>query len=175
LAQQSSTDKALWSGRPWILPGVVWRTIQTAVVAVLLLAIEIFTNTADTEAFGLPLVYWTLLVIAVVWILSLANLMLLRASHRYVLREDSLEIRSGILTSRTSVISPSGFSDLEVIQSIVGRIIGSGNIVIRTQSETRSERRRVRVRHPGKVADAIRGVMSRPLVRVERGPDDKKV
>ncbi len=175
MAQQRNGDKVLWSGRPWIVPGAVWRTIEAAVVGVLLSAVEIFTGAANYSVLGFYLIYWTFLVVIVFWILSLISLLLLRASHRYVLREDSLEIRSGILTSRTSVISPSGFSDLEVIQSIAGRIIGSGNIVIRTQSENRSERRMVRIRHPGKVADAIRDVMARPLVRVERPPDEKKV
>jgi len=167
LERQESSDLVLWSGRPWILPVVIWRSFLAVIVGVLLTALEIFTMTANYSVAGFYLIYWTLLALLIAWALSLASLVLLRASHRYVLREDSLEIRVGILTSRTSVISPSGFSDLEVIQSLYGRIIGSGIIVIRTQSETRSERRMVKVRHPGKVADAIRGVMARPLIRVE--------
>jgi Bacterial PH domain len=95
-------------------------------------------------------------------------LVLLRASNTYVLRNDSLEIRSGILTSKSFVLSPSGFSDLEVIRSVSARIVNSGDIIIRTQSETDSVRRMVRVRNPLAVADQIREVMARPIVRIDR-------
>lgn len=120
MERQESSDLVLWSGRPWILPGVIWRSFLAVIVGVLLTALEIFTMTANYSVAGFYLIYWTLLALLIAWALSLASLVLLSASHRYVLREDSLEIRVGILTSRTSVISPSGFSDLEVIQSFAG-------------------------------------------------------
>jgi uncharacterized membrane protein YdbT with pleckstrin-like domain len=96
------------------------------------------------------------------------HLVLLRASNTYTLRNDSLEIRSGILTSRSFMISASGFSDLEVIRSISARIINSGDIIIRTQSETDSEKKMVRIRNPLKAADQIREVMAHPIVRIDR-------
>lgn len=54
------------------------------------------------------------------------HLLLLRVSLTYILHDDSLEIRSGILSSRAFVVLPSGFSDLEVFRSVVGRIMDSG-------------------------------------------------
>jgi uncharacterized membrane protein YdbT with pleckstrin-like domain len=110
---------------------------------------------------------WTFLVVLVVWVFSMLHLVLLRVSLTYVLHDDSLEIRSGILTSRAFVVSPSGFSELEVFRSVVGRIVESGDIVIETQSEKDNVVRMVRVRNPLKVADQIREVMARPVVRIE--------
>jgi len=66
------------------------------------------------------------------------------------------------------MLSPSGFSDLEVVRSVSARIVNSGDIIIRTQSETDSVRKMVRVRNPLKAADQIREVMARPMVRIDR-------
>jgi hypothetical protein len=98
--------------------------------------------------------------------------MSLRASKTYVLHDDSLEMRSGILSSRAFVVSPSGFSDLEVFKSVTGRMMDSGDIVIRTQSETDNVKKMHMVRHPFNVADQIREVMARPIVKIE-GPEPK--
>jgi hypothetical protein len=97
----------------------------------------------------------------------MAHLLLIRASNTYVLRDDSLEIRFGILTSKSTVISPSGFSDLEVIRSISNRIVNSGDMIIRTQSETESSLKMKMIRNPMKIASQIREVMARPIVRIE--------
>lgn len=114
------------------------------------------------------IILWIDMVILLVWVLSMMHLLLIRASNTYVLRNDSLEIRSGILTSKSTVISPSGFSDLEVIRSISNRIVNSGDIIIRTQSETESNLKMQKVRNPMKAATQIREVMARPIVRIEK-------
>jgi hypothetical protein len=113
------------------------------------------------------IVLWIDVVIFSVWMLSMAHLLLVRASNTYILRNDSLEIRFGILTSKSIIVSPSGFSDLEVIRSISNRIVNSGDIIIRTQSETESNLRMKMVRKPMNVASQIREVMARPIVRIE--------
>ncbi len=114
---------------------------------------------------GIPLVFWTIIAFLIVLMVSLLHLVLLRASNTYILRNDSLEVRYGILTSKTFTLSAGGFSDLEVIRSVSGRIIGMGDMVIRTQGER--DVKMVMVRHPLEVADEIRQVMARPIVRVE--------
>lgn len=93
------------------------------------------------------------------------HLVQLRASNAYVLRSDSLEVRAGILATKSFVIVPSGFSDLEVDRSISGRIVDSGDIIIHTQSE--NDVIMVRLREPLKVAERIRKIMARPIVRIE--------
>ena len=122
---------------------------------------------------GWPLVLWTGLVIVLVWVFSILRLVLLRVSQTYVLHDDSLEIRTGILSTMAFEVSPSGFSDLVVFRSLVGRLTDSGDIIIQTQTERASVKRMVRVRHPMRVGDQIREVMSRPIVRIE-GSEDKK-
>jgi hypothetical protein len=72
------------------------------------------------------------------------------------------------------VVSPAGFSDLEVVRSVSDRIWGSGDIVIRTQSETDSNLRMQRIHNPLRVAGQVREVMSKPIVRIENDADEKK-
>ena len=162
-----NSRSVLWTGKPWILPGLLASSILIIVAAVVVSWLEVSINVTNVHILSLPLTLLTGLVIFFAWIASLAHLLSLRVSNTYILRNDSLEIRSGILTSRSFVISPSGFSDLEVIRSISNRIVNSGDIVIRTQSETESDLTMQKVRGPMSVASQIRGVMARPIVRIE--------
>ena len=162
------SDSLLWRGKPWILPSVLVRTILIIVIAAVVFWLEFYLNLAYVTIANVQIMLWTGLVFFLVWIISLSNLLLLRASSIYILRNDSLEIKTGITTSKSYVVVPSGFSDLEVIRSISARIMNSGDIIIRAQSETDSERKMVRVRNALKVADQIREVMARPIVRIDR-------
>lgn len=168
MSQSSSADSVLWTGKPWILPGTLVRSIFLIVIAAVVLWLEFFVGVIENNIAGVPVTLWTGVVFLVIWLLSLMQLVLLRASNTYILRNDSLEIRSGILTSTSLVLSPSGFSDLEVVRSVSARIINSGDIVIRTQSETESVRKMVRIRNPLKAAELMREVMARPIVRIDR-------
>lgn len=175
----------LWVGKPWILPSVLARSISIVVVAVVVVVFEFMFGVANktlADVVSSPMVpiisdwtlmMWTFLVVFLVWVFSMLHLVLLRISFTYVLHDDSLEIRSGILTSRAFLVSPSGFSELEVFRSVIGRIVESGDIVIETQSEKDNVVRMVRVKNPLRVADQIREVMARPVVRIE-GPEPKE-
>ena len=125
----------LWTGRPWILPSAVARTILTIVAVVAVSWLELHFGVKLETVPNIQIILLTNAVLFLIWILSLMQLSLLRASSTYILRNDSLEIRTGILTSRSFVVAPSGFSDLEVVRSVSSRIAGSGDIIIRTQSE----------------------------------------
>ena len=162
--------RQLWTGKPWILPNVVTRSISVAVAAVVISLLEFYFNInntpiADRLILGIPVILWTVLAIFLVWVVSLTHLFVLRASNTYILRDDGLEVRTGILTSKSFVVAPAGFSDLEVTRSVSGRIVNSGNIIVRTQGD--SDIKMVKVRKPLKVADQIREVMARPIVRIE--------
>lgn len=158
--------RELWTGKPWILPNVLARSILAAVAAVVISWLEFYFNVeSNTQILNLPIVLWTALAIFLVWVLSLTHLLVLRASNTYILRNDGLEVRTGILTSKSFVVAPAGFSDLEVTRSVSGRIVNSGNILVRTQGD--SNIKMVKVRKPLKVADQIREVMARPTVRIE--------
>jgi uncharacterized membrane protein YdbT with pleckstrin-like domain len=185
----SNSRSVLWTGKPWILPGVLARSILIVVAAVVVFWLEFLFGVAyetiaslfaSVQALlsvpiisSLPIILWTVLAFFLIWAFSIVHLLLLRASNTYILHDDSLEIRTGILNSRAFVVSPSGFSDLEVFRSIIGRIMNSGDMIIHTQSETDSIRKLVRVRNPLKVADQIREVVARPIVRID-GPEPKE-
>ncbi len=93
------------------------------------------------------------------------ELLVFRASNNYILRQDGLEVKRGILRLHSFVVTPSGFGDLLVYQSIGGRIFGYGDLTVNSQGE-RETRLRL-VRHPYKVADTMRDIMGKPVVRVE--------
>lgn len=148
---------------------MVVRSVLIIIIAVGIFWLESWFGVATYRPIlDVQLILWTGLAVFLVWLVSIANLLLLRASNTYILRHDSLEIRAGIVTSRSFVVSPSGFSDLEVIRSVSARIVKSGDIIIRTQSENKSDVKMGRVRNPLRVADQIREVMARPVVRLEK-------
>lgn len=155
----------LWMGKPWIVPSVVGWSVLIAVLAAVAVWLEFALGVAGVSVV-LPLPLWTGLILLIIWAVAVARLALLRATNAYILRDDSLEIKTGIFTSKSYVVVPSGFADLEVIQSVFGRIAGAGDIFLRSQSET--ERRMVKVRNPLKVAEQIRGVVAQPIVRMKR-------
>ena len=158
-------EPVLWKGKPWVLPSAVGRSILAVAVAIVVIWLEFFLGFADDTRFlSIPVFLWPILVIFFAWAASLVPLMVIRASNNYVLRKDGLEIRTGILTSKSFVVAPAGFSDLEVTRSITDRILGAGNIVVRTQGDTDIALKKVR--NPLNVADRIRGVMARPSVRI---------
>lgn len=141
------------------------RTILVLAVAIVVMWLEFFFELANTSFLNMPVLLWTILFIFFAWTASLVPLMVIRASNDYVLRDDGLEIRTGMLTSKSFAVAPAGFSDLEVTQSIPDRILGSGNIVVRTQGDTDVALKRIR--NPLNVADRIRRVMARPSVRID--------
>jgi membrane protein YdbS with pleckstrin-like domain len=165
--KSEDSTSVVWRGKPWILPSAIARTVLVLVVAVLVCWVEIAFNVAFLAFLGLQAVLWTALLLFIAWLVSLVHLLLLRASNEYILRRDSLEVKNGILATKSFVVVPSGFSDLEVDRSVSGRILNMGNIIIRSQSETDSVM--VRVRNPLKVSERVREVLSRPIVRIESG------
>jgi uncharacterized membrane protein YdbT with pleckstrin-like domain len=165
------SDQEVWRGRPWILPYAAIRTILVAVIAGGMLFVENSMDVLFLPKYGLRILDWTLIAFLLVWILLVFNLLVLRYTNRYVLRVDSLEIKIGLLTTKTSVIVPTGFSDLEVIRSISSRVFGIGDLTIKTQSERDFTKRMVMVRDPVRVANLIRDVMARQFFKLdERSP-----
>jgi uncharacterized membrane protein YdbT with pleckstrin-like domain len=158
--------RELWKGRPWILPSLIGKSVLVIVVASVISWLELYFGIAEWTPFlNLPTLLWTALVVLLIWLVSVTRLLALRASHIYILRDDGLEVRSGIMSSKSFVIAPAGFSDLEVTRSISSRILNTGDITVRTQGE--NDIRMVRVKNPLLVADRIRKVMARPVVRLE--------
>lgn len=163
--RQVSNSDVVWFGKPWILPAALNRTITVVVITTLFLGLEYYSGEASIGLFGLPVWGWTLLIFAVIWLVSMLGLLVFRFSNTYVLRQDSIEVKRGILRLHSFVVTPSGFGDLLVYQSIGGRIFGYGDVTVNSQGGR--ETKLLLVRGPFAVADAMRDILGKPTVRVE--------
>jgi hypothetical protein len=155
----------VWAGKPWIIPAAIIRTVTVIVVAILFLWLELYFGAASTSLVSLPIWAWTSLAFSLIWLISMLEILVFRASNTYILRQDGLEIKRGIIRLHSFVVTPSGFGDLFVYQSIGGRIFGFGDLTVNSQGERETKLRLVR--HPFKVADTLRDIMGKPIVRVE--------
>jgi hypothetical protein len=95
----------------------------------------------------------------------MAELLLFRLSNTYTLRQDGLEIRRGIIRLHSFVVTPAGFGDLLVYQGVGGRLFGYGDITVNSQGERQTKL--MLVHAPFAVADTMRDIMGKPIVRVE--------
>jgi hypothetical protein len=164
----SYSKQVVWYGKPWVVPAAVVRTISVIVVAVVFMWLELFSGVAADGLVGLPVWAWTFLAFGLIWLISMLELLVFRASNTYILRQDGLEAKRGIVGLHSFVVTPSGFGDLLVYQSVGGRIFGYGELTVNSQGE-RETRLRL-VRSPNKVADTMRDIMGKPIVRVEGHP-----
>jgi hypothetical protein len=146
-----------------VLPAVLSKSITIIAVTALTFWLEFLFDVAYFPAPIMPVIAWTALVLFTAWNTSIVRSFLLRASNSYILMEDGLEVKVGIVTSKSFVISPAGFSDLEVVRSPSARIMDSGDIVIHTQGD--SDIKMEKARSPLKVAPQIREVIARPFTR----------
>ncbi len=163
MAQESDV---LWSARPWIGPSLALRTIGVVIAAVVISVLLSYLGVLTTSILSIPLYAWVFAVLALVWLALLAGLLMLRASYRYVLRRSAFEIDQGIARKRSLVVSPSGFSELEVDQGIVGRMLNYGGLEVRSQGG--QQLRLMLIRDPKGVSAKIRDVMTVPTVRIAR-------
>jgi len=158
-------EVVVWVGKPWVAPAIIIRTIIVIIVTVLFLWLELFSGVSSSNLVGAQIYLWTFLVLGVIWLFSVLQLLIFRASNTYVLRQDGLEIRRGIIRLHSFVVTPSGFGDLLVYQSVGGRIFDYGDITVNSQGER--ETKLLLVRAPFKTADTIRDIMGKPIVRIE--------
>ncbi|MCW3994605.1 MAG: hypothetical protein NWE98_00440 [Candidatus Bathyarchaeota archaeon] len=164
-SRSTSHGVAIWVGKPWVTPIAIFRTLGIVIVAILFLLVENYFGIAIAYVVGMPLYLWTLLAFAIIWLVAMIGLLIFWASNSYVLRQDGLEIRRGIVRLHSFVVTPAGFGDLMVDQSLGGRIFGYGDLTVNSQGE-RETRLRL-VRSPFNRADIIRDIMGKPIVRFE--------
>ena len=173
MSAMSQSGAVVWKGRPWITPVAIARTILVVVLGVVVVWLEGLVSAASFIVIGVPIWVWTILAFLVVWLVSLVPLFVLRAAHQYTLRGSSLEVKTGIASLQSFVLSPSGFSDLEINHSVIGRIANYGDVIVHTQSDRTAKMQKVR--DPNRVAGLIRDYMGRPIVRIEgQAPADSK-
>jgi uncharacterized membrane protein YdbT with pleckstrin-like domain len=130
-----------------------------------LMFLELYGGIAIVLLYGAPMYLWTLVVFTFVWIFSMLQLLLFFFANSYILRQDGLEVRRGIVRLHSFVVTPSGFGDLMLYQGLGGRVFGYGDLTVNSQGERHT--RMVYVRSPYMVADTVRNVMGKPVVRVD--------
>jgi hypothetical protein len=160
-----SSKVVLWYSKPWIIPAAAFRTVTIVVFSLIFLFLEMWAGVAFPILFGLPVYLWTVFAFTFIWIISMFELLLFYASHSYTLRQDGLEVRRGLIRLHSFVVTPSGFGDLQVYQSLGGRIFGYGDVTVNSQGERQTKLALVRA--PFLTAESIRDVMGKPIVRVE--------
>ena len=124
--------------KPWVTPSAIIRTVTVFVLSAVFVWLEIYSAFFSSLT-GLPFWAWTILAFVVIWLFSLLKVLIFRASNTYVLRQDGIEIRRGIIRLHSFVVTPVGFGDLLVYQSIGGRIFGYGNITVNSQGERQTK------------------------------------
>jgi len=155
----------VWYGKPWVVPAAIVRTVTVIVFATLFLTLEFYSGGALAGLVGLPIWGWTLLIFILIWLVSMVEVLVFRLSNSYILCQDGLEVKQGILRLHSFVVTPAGFGDLLVYQSIGGRIFGYGELTVNSQGERETKLRLVR--SPVNVASMMRDIMGKPIVRVE--------
>jgi hypothetical protein len=163
-SQPDAASKVVWQGHPWITPALAGLTIGAVALAIVLSWVEFATGIAFKHVGSVPLLVPTYGLVFLLWLGGSFRLALVRASSHYVLRGSSLEIQHGILSRRIFTVSAAGFSDLQVIKTIWGRILNTGTIVIETDSDR--DLKLSMIHDPIKVSMKIREVMTVPVVRV---------
>jgi uncharacterized membrane protein YdbT with pleckstrin-like domain len=157
----------LWSGRPWIIPQVVGITIFIVALGIIAAWLEFMLQLSTPFMPGIWLFLGTFLVLGVVWLALVLRYLLQRATEKYTLRRIGVEVERGIISKRNIVLSTGGFSDMQVIRSLTGRLLNVGDIVIRSEGE--HDLRLKKIRKPVETMQQIRDVMSRPLVKFTNG------
>jgi hypothetical protein len=155
----------VWMAKPWVIPSAIVRTILIVLFTLFLMFLEMYSGIAIVLLFGAPLYLWTLLVFTFIWIILMLQLLIFYYANSYILRQDGLEVRRGIVRLHSFVVTPSGFGDLMLYQGLGGRIFGYGDLTVNSQGERQT--RLVYVRSPYMVADTVRNVMGKPIVRVD--------
>ena len=157
-------NQVIWEKKPWILPIFIIRTVTVFLLMALFLVLQFGADVAYVQILIFPLWAWTTLIFVIIWVFAILHLIIFWASRTYMLRTDGIEIRRGIIRLHSFVVTPMGFGDLLVYQSLGGRIFGYGDITVNSQGERQTKL--VLVRAPFLVANNIREVMGKPVVRV---------
>jgi len=88
--------EVIWSGRPWIGPSLLFRTVLVIVAGILSFAILSSLGVLASSPLAIPMYVWVIGILAIAWLGSLAGLIKLHASFRYVLRRGSVEVDQGL-------------------------------------------------------------------------------
>jgi uncharacterized membrane protein YdbT with pleckstrin-like domain len=150
----------IWVHRPWIIPSLVEETVMVVIVFLASYFVEVYFDTTYFPILGIPFFTLTGLALLSIWLINAVHLLLVRSTSRYTLRRDGLEVKTGILRKNTVLVSTSNFSDVDVMQSYLGKIMGSGEMFVRIRGDHAGEAKIRRVRDPFVLEKDIRRIMA---------------
>ncbi len=173
----SSTGNVVWSGRPSISVYLLLYGILAAVIAAILVALEVwagdtvsgvFFTSVRIGALRIPDIVEvvTVLVILVFYLVQAVGLALYQYGHSYELRTDGIYVNKGIANLSNTFISAMAFSDAKLIRTLGMRIVGRSTIIIEANDGRKFELRMLK--DAVNVQNLIRSNLSHPTVRVEK-------
>jgi uncharacterized membrane protein YdbT with pleckstrin-like domain len=165
LSTKSEDELYVWSSKPYVLPKVLLSLISVTIVAFLAVWVEFYFGVASISFLGLNVYVWTVILFVVAAFASVLHPVVLYVANSYMLSSDGLEVKRGLVTLHLFVVTSGGFSDLEVYQSVWGRLFGYGDVLVRSQGD--KVVRLVLIASPFVAAEQIRKVLGKPKVRFD--------
>ena len=172
-----ATGNVVWRAKPSIGVYILLFGIIAAVVAAILLGVELWTADnvkavssifAKISSVTIPDVVEvvTVLGVLVVYLAKVVGLSLYKARHTFELRNDGLYINTGIANLQNTFISAMAFSDARLIRTLGMRIVGRSTIIVEANDRRSFEMRMLK--DGVNVQTLIRNNLSHPTVRIEK-------
>lgn len=171
--------KQVWVGRPSVSVLYLLYGLISLIVVAVLVGLELLSSSyfgiagvlfpASIALAGMTIPYpvelLTVAIVLVVYLGEVIHLALLRARHKYDLREDGLYVDSGILNLQNTFVAAMAFSDARLFMPASLRLIRRGNIVVDTNDSRHFNL--FLIENPTEVQNLLRRTLGHPVVRVE--------
>jgi len=179
-APKFGSGDIVWTGRPSISVYVELYGLLAAIVAAILVGLEVWAGDAVKSLSGfffasvqlgslkIPdiLEILTILVIVIIYLVKVVGLVIYKARNSYELRTDGLNINKGIANLSNTFISAMAFSDARLIRTLGMRIVGRSTIIVEANDGRKFEMKMLK--DAGTVQSLIRNNLSHPTVRLEK-------
>jgi hypothetical protein len=175
-----AAGNVVWKAKPAISVYLLLYGIAAAIVAAIVVALEIWTGDSVKAASSLLFAsvkvgsltipdvpeLVTVLVILVAYLVKVVGLVIYKAGHSYELHTDGLYVNRGIANLQNTFISAMAFSDAKLIRTLGMRIVGRSTIIVEANDGRKFEMRMLE--DGANVQTLIRNNLSHPTVRLEK-------
>jgi hypothetical protein len=177
--QIGGRSNVVWTGRPSVSVFYALYGLISLFIAVVIIGLELWLG--SNSSIGLqffpqnlsmggvvipyPVELATGTIIFLAYLGEAIHLALLRARHKYVLREDGLYVDSGIFNLQNTFLAPMAFSDARLELPVSLRILHRGNIIV--DANDNRHFKLLLLQDPVTVQTLLRRTLGHPIVRVE--------
>jgi hypothetical protein len=172
-------SKQVWFGRPSVSVFYLLYGIVALVIVGILVGLELWAGSRFAAGRALlpkyvsfggttieyPVELVTVLIVVAAYLIKVIQLAILRASHKYILREDGLYVDKGIFNLQNTFIAPMAFSDARLNLPIGLRLVRRGNIIVDANDNRHFQL--LLIKDAVVVQDLIRRTLGHPVVRIE--------